>query len=622
MRKKNWLIGSVAAAAVVICGAVGINSVKAADTDANAAKSAKEEFVYEQVGLDSYDSVYTGKSTTWLTSDEGKKISVIGKDGTIYSIDNTDGKYGEIAAMTSAYSYDGYVYSNNADHKETLFNFDGSYVADNGGYHDKVYTLTLGGKKYFEFIDSDKKVVKAEDGTDIIAQIADGNKEVSGIRIIADSYLLISYSDKTYAYFDKDLNSIDFEGKVAQDGYKYSYANPYGKNYIRVTYYKDGETDYHNIFYKYYDYSLNEYANVSPVSAYNDNIEGAVPPYDSPERIKTSDLGQIFASENRLSHSESEKYSLEDDYTASYTGALLGYKVILGYKTSETDKKVNSYAMFDENGVKLLDNVMQSSRADKLVVTEDGKYKIYAVSLKSASGETNITVDENKNSVAEVVAKEVDVRDLKDENGKKITVDDLDADAKAVMNQKFDFKLVAAENVIPEGTKLSVSKVVAGKEYAAAKTVTAEVAERVAVFNIDLLNTENVKVQPNGKLEITTDVPTGYDVSRIAVYRLSEDGTSYIKLESKVVDGKVVFETDHFSTYMIVEEKSEVTENPVINDGENPAANDGNQTASDDGTKGGNVQTGDIPMAGIIALIAVLALAGVSLVVSSKKSRA
>lgn len=615
MRKKNWLIGSFAAAAVVICGAVGINSVKAADTDTNAAKSAKEEFVYEQTGLESYDDVYTGNSTTWLTADEGKKISVIDKDGTIYSIDNTDGKYGEIGVITSAYNYDGYIFSANADKKKTLFNLDGSYVANNGDYHDTVYILSLSGSKYFGFVDDGKTTIKAEDGTDITAKIAGSNKNVEYAYILADAYLVIRYSDGTRTYFDKDLNVFDFEAKVAQSGYTFNSADESGKNYIRVGYYKDGDAD-KKFYCKYYDYSFNEYANVPPV-LWNDikmgNVEGVAPPYDSPERIKASDLGQIFASENRLYHSESEKYSLEDDYTASYTGALLGYKVILGYKLSETDKKTYTYAMFDENGVKLLDNVTQYSRVDKLVVKEDGKYKIYAVSLKSASGETNITVDENKNSVAEVVAKEVDERDLKDENGNKITVDDLDADAKAVMNQKFDFKLVAAENVIPEGTKLSVSKVVAGKEYVAAKTVTAEVAERVAVFNIDLLNTENVKVQPNGKLEITTDVPTGYDVSRIAVYRLSEDGTSYVKLESKVVDGKVVFETDHFSTYMIVEEKAAgTTENPetIVN----PSVNDG-ETPKD------TVQAGDIPMAGIIALIAVLALAGVSLVVSSKKAR-
>lgn len=619
MRKKNWLIGSVAAAAVVICGAVGINSVKAADTDA--AKSAKEEFVYEQVGLDSYNHVYGDiygeGTTTWLTSDDDKKISIIGKDGTIYSIDNTDGKYGNIAVGSSAYLFDGYVYTSDSENKKTILNYDGSFAVNNGGYHDKADMFVVNGTKYLTFTDGDKTVIKSEDGTDVTDKLVIEGKKIENISSTAGILIKVEYSDKTI-YYDTKFNEVDVTSKLAQDGFEIISISKYNKDYISVYYRKVGtEGKREPSYVKFFDLSLNQYADTAPF----------VSPSASSDIPKS-----VYAESNRLfstSVSDEKKYSLEDGYRANSIGVLLGYKVILGSKTTEEYnqsknlyRRLTSYAMFDENGVKLLDNVMQYSRVDKLVVKENDKYKIYAVSLKSASGETNITVDENKNSVAEVVAKEVDERELKDENGNKITVDDLDADAKAVMNQKFDFKLVAAENVIPEGTKLSVSKVVAGKEYAAAKTVTAEVAERVAVFNIDLLNTENVKVQPNGKLEITTDVPTGYDVSRIAVYRLSEDGTSYIKLESKVVDGKVVFETDHFSTYMIVEEKSEVTENPVINDGENPAANDGNQTASDDGTKGGNVQTGDIPMAGIIALIAVLALAGVSLVVSSKKSRA
>lgn len=597
MRKKNWLIGSVAAAAVVICGAVGINSVKAADSDA--AKNAKEEFVYEQVGLDSYDYVYGDiygeGTTTWLTSDDNKKISIIGKDGTIYSIDNTDGKYGNIAVGSSAYLFDGYVYTLDSENKKTILNYDGSFAADNGGYHDKADMLVVNGTKYLTFTDGDKTVVKSEDGTDVTDKLVTEGKKIKNISGAAELLFKVEYSDET-VYYDANFNVVDIESKLAQDGFEIINIHRYGKENIYVEYRKigsEGKKDPTSV--KFFDLSLNQYANTAPFVSPSASS-------DIPKKIQM-ESNRLFST----SVSDQGKYSLEDDYRANSVGVLLGYKVILGSKTTEEYNQTNNihrrlttYAMFDENGIKLLDNVTQYSRVDKLVVKEDGKYKIYAVSLKSESGETNITVDENKNSVAEVAAKEVDERDLKDENGNKITADALDADAKAVINQKFDFKLVAAENVIPEGTKLSVSKVVAGKEYAAAKKVTAEVAEKVAVFNIDLLNTENVKVQPDGKLEITTDVPTGYDVSRIAVYRLSEDGASYIKLESKVADGKVVFETDHFSTYMIVEEKTEGA----------------SETPKDP------VQTGDTPMAGIIALIAVLALAGVSLVVSSKKARA
>lgn len=133
----------------------------------------------------------------------------------------------------------------------------------------------------------------------------------------------------------------------------------------------------------------------------------------------------------------------------------------------------------------------------------------------------------------------------------------LDAQAKAVLNQSFTFDVKAGNGVIPSGTSMKISKVVTGTQYSDAKAVTNAVADKIAVFEIDLLSSSNAKIQPNGKLSITTDIPSGFDASRVAVYRLSTDGKSYTKLSSSVSGGKVSFETDHFSTYMIVQESAE-----------------------------------------------------------------
>ena len=596
MRKKNWLIGSIAAAAVVICGAVGINSVNAADEDAK--KSAKEEFVYEQVGSDSYSKVSTGSSTTWMANDDESVISVINKDGTIYDIDNTDGKYGEIQLSSSA-RYDNYIYSQNDEKKVTLLNFDGSYAFDNGGYYDTINVFTFNGNNYAYFTDGKKTSVKAEDGTDITEKINPDGDNISYAMQFCGEYLKISYVDGSSKYYDKELNEFDFAGKVAQEGYEFKSASIYysNKNYIEVYYRKIGDANKYYTYYKFFDLNFMPYSSNPPYNGSSPKAE-AIPEKLSPSTNGgvVNETGKIFT--YYLSGTEAGNYKLSDGYTAYYSGTLLGYKVILGKKT-DTETKLLTYAMFDENGEKLFDNLVNAyaSRADKLVVKDESSYKIYKVSLKSESGESEIVVDENNNSVADVIAEEVDIRDIKDENGNKITVDELDEDAKAVIEQKFEFVLKAPENVIPANTKISVSKVVAGKEYAAAKKVTEDKVDKMAVFNINLLDSNNVKVQPNGKLEITADIPTGYDVARIAVYRLSEDGTSYTKLDSKVVDGKVVFETDHFSTYMIVEEK----------------------TTSD--SADGTTKTGDVPVMAIILLVSFMALAGITLVVSSKKSR-
>lgn len=164
--------------------------------------------------------------------------------------------------------------------------------------------------------------------------------------------------------------------------------------------------------------------------------------------------------------------------------------------------------------------------------------------------ENKITKDSSGDSVASIKLSSGDKLAGVDANK-------LDAQAKAVLNQSFTFDVKAGNGVIPSGASMKISKVVTGTQYSDAKAVTNAVADKIAVFEIDLLSSSNAKIQPNGKLSITTDIPSGFDTSRVAVYRLSTDGKSYTKLSSSVSGGKVIFETDHFSTYMIVQESAE-----------------------------------------------------------------
>lgn len=637
MRKKNWLIGSIAAAAVVICGAVGINSVNAADADAK--KSAKEEFVYEQLGRDDYTGLAGNGVQTWLTTSDNKSIALIDNDGTVYELDNSDGKYGDKNIyIASRGAMAGYLLTQNSDGKSALLKVDGSSVYTEQKYHDRIDEVRDGKNSYVSYVDDGKCVVYDNNGN-VLYNVSYN----TGKGYILGSYLILE-GNKTadIAIFDKSGN--DVSSKIQTEGYYATYFSSLVGDYLKVEYAENGKTwNSSNIIWKYYDTDLNEvdlnkvfpkegteakslrkfdknlyqvyyadgsyeYYNLSDRSKYVKQ-DGKSPTYDGWYRYDSELFTNSRTFNTYLSHSESEAVTLDEDgYYAYMTGVMLGYKVYLG-KTNEVSSEGKRvpicYALFDENGVKLLDNLTNDyfHIVDKLVLSEkndegDIVYKIVKVSLKSESGVTDIVVDENNNAVADVTAKDVDVRDLKDENGNKLTVDDLDEDAKAVINQKFNFSIKAPENVIPKDSKISISKVVCGKEYNAAKQVVQSIVKRMAVFNIDLLNKDNVKVQPNGTLEITSDIPTGYNTAYLAVYRLSTDGKSYVKLNSKIVDGKIVFETDHFSTYMIVEEK------PVVAD------------KSDD-----DVETGDASVMSIIMLVSVMSLAGLMLVTSFKKTR-
>ena len=77
------------------------------------------------------------------------------------------------------------------------------------------------------------------------------------------------------------------------------------------------------------------------------------------------------------------------------------------------------------------------------------------------------------------------------------------------------------------------------------------------MFDIKL-ESNGVKIQPNGKVKISIPIPDNFDKSNLVVYRVADNGD---KTEYAVtLNGDVAtFETDHFSTYVLAEK--EVTQN-------------------------------------------------------------
>ncbi len=66
------------------------------------------------------------------------------------------------------------------------------------------------------------------------------------------------------------------------------------------------------------------------------------------------------------------------------------------------------------------------------------------------------------------------------------------------------------------------------------------------------LTQDSVTVQPDGSVEVRLPVPADMDPNRIRVWHIDEKG-NVTDMNATVKDGEVVFVTDHFSYYMIVE---------------------------------------------------------------------
>ena len=116
------------------------------------------------------------------------------------------------------------------------------------------------------------------------------------------------------------------------------------------------------------------------------------------------------------------------------------------------------------------------------------------------------------------------------------------------------------KSILPEGVMFEVSKIAKTTDsYKKAETKLAEkkLDGKFTVQEINLKGADDTQLhQMDGYVVVTLPVPEGFTVSlekTIGVYRLEDDGT-LTKCASDVADGKLSFSTNHFSTYIFVEE--------------------------------------------------------------------
>ena len=182
---------------------------------------------------------------------------------------------------------------------------------------------------------------------------------------------------------------------------------------------------------------------------------------------------------------------------------------------------------------------------------------------KENSGSTDSrddgTPDSNNNGVSEdknesYITEEVD----KSFASFGDTVDFANGGDRTVINNGISIK--GSTSALPAGVKFEVSSLAkTSKSYASAEKALSEkkLDGKFTVQEINLKDADGTQLHQIGDyVVVTLPVPEGFTVSStttIAVYRLEDDGT-LTKCTSTVVDGKLSFSTDHFSTYVFVEE--------------------------------------------------------------------
>lgn len=115
-----------------------------------------------------------------------------------------------------------------------------------------------------------------------------------------------------------------------------------------------------------------------------------------------------------------------------------------------------------------------------------------------------------------------------------------------------------SDEYLPDGAKFDIAVIKKGNVFDTVKNLIKKAIASVknwAVYEMNLKDANGTEIhQLNGYVQVVMPIPTGLSVSdkqTLCVYRV--DGDKMIACETTVKDGKVYFNTNHFSTYVVAE---------------------------------------------------------------------
>ena len=127
-------------------------------------------------------------------------------------------------------------------------------------------------------------------------------------------------------------------------------------------------------------------------------------------------------------------------------------------------------------------------------------------------------------------------------------------------------KVKAPKGVLPEDAVLSVSEITAQEEMDKIEDAVEEKAieekfsiENIFAYDIKFMVGDN-EVQPEGTVQVTVDTPEITSGQEASVLHLKDDTTVEDMNGAVDTEGQVVFDTTHFSTYVIVNEGEDTVE--------------------------------------------------------------
>ena len=129
-----------------------------------------------------------------------------------------------------------------------------------------------------------------------------------------------------------------------------------------------------------------------------------------------------------------------------------------------------------------------------------------------------------------------------------------DTTVKELSNSKYSATITATEIGFENGTEFQIAEVQGSNQIKSMIRTLAINQNTYRLYEMELWH-GGKEVAVNGTVTVTIPLPSGIAAERAVVYYMSGDTPE--KISAKVSKGNISFTTDHFSVYMIAEEKSD-----------------------------------------------------------------
>ena len=233
------------------------------------------------------------------------------------------------------------------------------------------------------------------------------------------------------------------------------------------------------------------------------------------------------------------------------------------------------------------------------------------------------TTAEDKTEAATEATKAEDKTEAATEATKAEDKTEATKSGKSSLSEKNDVKgaemsvsLKAEDNVFDEDDVMQFTELTEGSAFDAAVKALSDYKEKMVVVDISILRGAEFVHQFPGGVEVTLDIPAGYEEANTKVFRMEADGTA-TDMQAACKDGKAVFVTNHFSTYVIAEQAKTAEEaSKVVNENVSTAQT---EAAKAENAKTETVKTGDTANAGLYVMLMAVMFIGAGVLVIGKR---